>query len=179
MPLVCKSSPPGLSPTSSILEWIFYPKSQHTIGCWWFPHRRFLKPKAAGFGWRHANLNLFLKETRFSFSFATKAAPSVVSERVDCWLPHRLPTNIAHQYRLPTPISRSGSVFVCQDSLWHLREVIRSGRPCSPWKSGDMRSTTPYVSSNHPMSKFTAHNQPLESVTSTEQDHSKEKKIQE
>jgi hypothetical protein len=137
-------------------------------------HRRFLKPKAAGFGWRHANLNLFLKEKRFSFSFATKAAPSVVSERVDCWLPHRLPTNIAHQYRLPTPISRSGSVFICQDSLWHLREVIRSGRPCSPWKSGDMRSTTPYVSSNHPMSKFTAHNQPLESVTSTEQDHSKE-----
>ena len=136
--------------------------------------RRFLKPKAAVFWWRHANLNLFLKEKRFSFSFATKAAPSVVSERVDCWLPHRPPANIAHPDRLPTPISRSGSVFICQDSLWHLREVIRSGRPCSPWKSDTMRSTTPSASSNHPVTRSTAHNQPVESVTPTEQDHSKE-----
>eukprot|EP00978_Attheya_sp_CCMP212_P046913 scaffold419628_cov51-Attheya_sp.AAC.1 len=68
----------------------------------------------------------------------TKAAPSVVSERVDCWLPHRAPTYIAHHDRLSTPISRSGSVVICQDSLWHLREVIRSGRPCFPLESGVM-----------------------------------------
>ena len=96
--------------------------------------RRFLKPKAAGFGWRHANLNLFLKEKRFSFSFATKAAPSVVSERVDCWLPHRPPANIAHHDRLSTLMSHCGCAVIFQDSLWNLREVIRSGWPCFPLK---------------------------------------------
>ena len=107
-------------------------------------------------------------------TYITKAASSVVSERVDCWLPHRPPANIAHHDRLSTLMSHCGCAVIFQDSLWNLRGVIRSGRPCSPWKSGDMRSTTPYVSSNHPMSKCAAYNQPLESVTSTEQDHSKE-----
>eukprot|EP00978_Attheya_sp_CCMP212_P010489 scaffold25409_cov37-Attheya_sp.AAC.3 len=85
----------------------------------------------------------------------------------------------SHHDRLPTPISRSGSVDICQDSLWHLREVIRSDRPCFPLKVvlwDNMRVMIPPspVSSNHPVTKSTAHNQPDESVTSTKQDHSKE-----
>jgi hypothetical protein len=64
----------------------------------------------------------------------TKAAPSVVSERVDCWLPHRPPANIAHHDRLSTLMSHCGCAVIFQDSLWNLRGVIRSGRPCFPLK---------------------------------------------
>ena len=82
--------------------------------------------------------NVIVSENSFSVvsreTYITKAAPSVVSERVDCWLPHRPPANIAHHDRLSTLMSHCGCAVIFQDSLWNLRGVIRSGRPCFPLK---------------------------------------------
>jgi hypothetical protein len=82
--------------------------------------------------------NVIVSENSFSVvsreTCITKAAPSVVTERVDCWLPHRPPANIAHHDHLSTLISHCGCAIIFQDSLWNLRKVIRSGRPCFPLK---------------------------------------------